>query len=95
MTENIDIKKLPEDPDGWGDDFYPTRAQTESLILFITKQFNSDIVIDPGVISTEKFYRGVEGHYLSGCTGCSALRRFFDGGFCPECVQKMINAKKT
>ena len=94
MTENIDIIKPPEDPNGWGDDFHPTRAHTESLILSITKEVNSDIIIDPGVLSTEKFYRGVEGHYLSGCTGCSALGRFFDGGFCSECVQKMSSAKK-
>ena len=94
QTENLDQIKAPDDPSGWGSDLHPTRSHTESMILSITKDLNKDIMVDPGVISTEKYYRGVQGHYLSGCTGCSALGIFRDGGFCPECVTKMSNVKK-
>jgi len=93
-VENFDVLKRPEDEEGWADDGHPTKKYTGELLLSITSELDEDILIDPQVLTSDKIYRGVNGHYRSGCSGCTMMGLFDDGGFCTACVQKMTTQKK-
>ena len=92
--ENLDIIKTCEGITGWEDDGHPNRDLTKDILVNISNDLEKQIIIDENVITTEKIYRGVTGHYLSGCSGCTTFGMFDEGGFCPTCVSKMSTQKK-
>ena len=92
--ENLDIIEPPLNDNGWADDGHPTREYTEELLIKMTKDLVDDVLLDPRVLTSERMYRGVTGHYLSGCTGCTSYGFFTEGGFCGDCLQGMSSQKK-
>ena len=93
-VENLDIIKTCEGLTGWEEDGHPSRDLTKDILMNISRDLENDIVIDDSVITNEKIYRGVNGHYLSGCSGCATFGMYDEGGFCPTCVAKMSTQKK-
>ena len=93
-TENFDLIKTPVDDEGWGDDGHPTQELTHQMLLAVTAELGDDILIEPMAITSDRMYRGVISHYLSGCSGCREMGLFEEGGFCEKCVASMTSKKK-
>lgn len=50
-----------------------TQRDTEKLMISITVELEDDVLIDLKVLTSGKIYLGVNGHYLSGCSGYSMM----------------------
>ena len=90
--DNLELVKLPQDENGWEDN-HPTIAHTAVILNALMKDLEEDILINPKVITARRMYRGVDAHYLSGCSGCLTDGLFEDGGFCGACVTRMTKKK--